>query len=36
MIQKTFIVPHDFTNAGDVALSHAVAIAKIAGTIIQL
>ncbi|MCX6191046.1 MAG: universal stress protein [Flavobacteriia bacterium] len=36
MKQKTFIVPHDFTNAADVALEHAIATAKIVGTIIQL
>ena len=36
MNQKTFIVPHDFTNAADVALAHAIATAKIAGASIQL
>lgn len=28
MKRKTFIVPHDFTSAGDVALDHAIATAK--------
>ena len=28
MNQKTFIVPHDFTNVADVALAHAIATAK--------
>jgi nucleotide-binding universal stress UspA family protein len=36
MKQKTFIVPHDFTNVGDVALAHAIATAKLSDTVIQL
>ena len=36
MKQKTFIVPHDFTNVADVALAHAIATAKLSDTVIQL
>ena len=28
MSKKTFIVPHDFTKIGDIALEHAIATAK--------
>jgi nucleotide-binding universal stress UspA family protein len=36
MKQKTFIVPHDFTPAADIALQHAIASAKATNTVIQL
>ena len=36
MNQKSFVVPHDFTPAADIALQHAIASAKATNTIIQL
>ena len=28
MNKKSFIVPHDFTSVGDIALEHAIAVAE--------
>ena len=36
MNQKSFVVPHDFTPAADIALQHAIASAKATNTVIQL
>ena len=36
MKQKSFVVPHDFTPAADIALQHAIASAKATNTVIQL
>ena len=36
MSKKTFIVPHDFTKVGDIALEHAIATAKPLDAEVQL